>query len=62
MLLFFESNNIAYEVINVQHDKAAVQQLRKICGGKTIVPTVKYGNEVMINPSIQNISEIILHH
>lgn len=59
MLNFFEQNNIVYQVVNVDKDETAIDELKSICGGKRIVPTLDIEGKYFINPSIREVSEYI---
>ena len=37
MLSYFEEKNIAYKVINIDHEPQAVEKLKQLCGGKKII-------------------------
>jgi len=59
MLSFFEQNQIAYTVYHVDRDKKAVKRLQTLCGGKKIVPTLEIEGKVFINPSINEIQQLL---
>jgi glutaredoxin len=53
---FFEKNNVAYQLINVDHDHTAVETLKKLCDGKRIVPTLEVEGNILINPSLDELT------
>jgi mycoredoxin len=59
MQSFFEEKNIEYEVINVDTDPRAIETLKKLCGGKKIVPTLEIKGAVYVNPPIDTLKGLI---
>ena len=59
MLSFFEKNDVAYKVINVDKNIQAVESLKKICNGKKIVPTLEIEGKVFINPSLDDLGKVL---
>jgi len=53
---FFEKNNVAYELVNVDHNKKAVAELKKLCNGKKIIPTLEIEGNILINPSLEELT------
>jgi glutaredoxin len=61
MLTFFEEKDVPYTVISVDTDPVAIERLKKICGGKKIVPTLEIEGKAYINPSVDYIMSIVNH-
>jgi glutaredoxin len=59
MLSYFEEKNIAYKVINIDHEPHAVEKLKQLCGGKKIIPTLEIEGEVYVNPSVDHLKQIV---
>jgi len=55
---FLSQNNVAYEEKNVAVDRAARQEMLSLTG-RSAVPTVKIGNEVIVGFDKARISELL---
>ena len=59
ILSFFEKQNIDYKVINVDTDPKAIEKLKRLCGGKKIIPTLEINGKVYINPTIDTLTSMM---
>lgn len=59
MELFLDKHDVAYQVINVDNNAQAVENLKSLCGGKRIVPTLEVEGKVFINPSIDDLGKFL---
>jgi glutaredoxin len=60
MVSFLDKHDVAYQVINVDKNEQAVENLKNLCGGKKIVPTLEVEGKVFINPSIDDMGKFLL--
>ena len=60
MVSFLDKHDVAYQVINVDKNAKAVENLKTLCGGKKIVPTLEVEGKVFVNPSIDEFGKFLL--
>ena len=54
------SAGIAHERVNIWEDPEAASFVRSVAGGNETVPTVTIGDEVFVNPSVQQLAAAIV--
>lgn len=50
-----ESSPIAFERVDIWEDPAAAAWVRSVADGNEVVPTVRVGDEALINPGLEDI-------
>ena len=56
---FLTENEIAFTVINIDHDEEAALRVEQWNGGNRMVPTVDIDGTIMTNPSPTQLSRIL---
>jgi glutaredoxin len=59
MVSFLDKHDVPYQIINVDKNMEAIDNLKKICDGKRIVPTLEVEGKVFINPSFDDIGNFL---
>ncbi len=53
------SKGIAYAKRNIWEDPSAAEYVRSVANGNEVVPTVKVGKLVEVNPSVEQVEEML---
>ena len=57
---YLDEHNILYDLIDVSKDPAAADYVRRVNGGKRIIPTFDIDGQIHTNPGINGLVKLII--